>query len=317
VSEHSSDAEPGAALSGRDLDDLPLAEALREAARRLKTVGIESGRADAELLVAHLVATDRGGEVSRGEVMAGAAAGTLDTPKGFDQIVAARASRVPLQHLTGRAYFRNLTLHVGPGVFIPRPETEVLIDHVNAHLRRRAHENEAAGRDRLVAVDLATGSGALALSMSQENPGCEVYGVELSRSAAEWATRNTELTGLPVSILVQDATRALPGWEGRVDVVVSNPPYIPTTAVPKDPEVADHDPSMALYGGSEDGLAIPKDIAQRASELVRPGGLFVMEHAEVQAEAAARMFSKLGFHEVETIHDLTGRPRATKGYSGV
>lgn len=292
------------------LERLPLGAALREAARRLEAAGVESPRADAELLAAHLFGSE-GQEVSRGQVASWAVIGDVSAPRGLDELVEARASRVPLQHLTGRAHFRNLTLAVGPGVFVPRPETEILIDELNAFL------TNAPGDPTPVVVDLATGSGALALSAAQENPGCRVIGVEISSTAAEWARRNVEATGLPVDIVVGDAARALEGWESRVTAVITNPPYIPNAAVPKDPEVAEHDPALALYGGSEDGFAIPRGIVRRASELLVPGGMLIMEHAEVQAEGARELFAQAGFGNLETITDWTGRPRATKGYSGV
>lgn len=295
----------------RVLEEMPLGLALREAENRLRRAGVESPRADVELLAAHLLRAEHGEGVSRGQVVAWAMAGNVGTPAGFDELVVARSSRIPLQHLTGRAYFRHLSLDVGPGVFIPRPETEVLIDELNTFLR------QSPRGERPVVVDLATGSGALALAAAQENPECEVYGVELSPSAAAWARRNVAFTGLPVEIIVDDAAQALIGWESRVTAVVSNPPYIPSGAIPKDPEVAEHDPDMALYGGSEDGFAIPRGIVRRAAQLLLPGGMLVMEHAEVQAEGAAEIFSTMGFHTIETITDLTGRPRATKGYSGV
>lgn len=289
-----------------------LGRALRWAAQALSAAGIEAARVDAELLAAHLLSQSRGAPVSRGEMAALALGGSVPTPEGFEQAVQERARRIPLQHLTGEAYFRHLVLSVGPGVFVPRPETEVLVDRINAYLA----SGQAPGEPHV--VDLATGSGALALAVAQENPGTRVTGVELSASACSWARRNAEslrrsCPQARVEILLEDATTALPGLEGTVDAVVTNPPYIPESMVPVDPEVAEHDPAMALYGGSADGLRIPRAFLDRAVQLLRPGGLLVMEHAEVQAEAMAQSFREQGLVEVRTVADLTGRDRATEG----
>lgn len=313
--------EPEPAAAGREDPSLApgsdLATGLREAAARLAAAGVVSARADAELLAAHLLSRRSGEEMGRGEVVARAIAGSATVPEGFAELVSQREARVPLQHLTGRAPFRHLVLEVGPGVFVPRPETEVLIDELNAFLR--APEGRPAdGRSPLV-VDLATGSGALALAAAQENPGARVVGVELSALALAWAQRNAtmvrETHGATVQILRGDAVHALPGAEGTVDAVVTNPPYVPQDAVPQDPEVALHDPDLALYGGSADGLAVPEAFLARAAVLLRPGGLLIMEHAEVQASAVAQLFRAHGLDRVRTVQDLTGRDRATLGYA--
>ena len=218
-------------------------------------------------------------------------------------LVAERASRIPLQHLTGRAGFRGLELSVGPGVFVPRPETEFV-----AGLAIEA----ASAFEAPVVVDLCTGSGAIALSVADEVLTATVYAVELGREAHAWAERNVADTGLAVNLRLGDATEAFPELEGSVDVVVSNPPYIPVGMVPLDPEVRDHDPEIALYGGSEDGLAIPLAVARRAAELLRPGGLLVMEHADTQGESLPHALGRTGeWTDIADHDDLTGRPRAT------
>lgn len=268
--------------------------------------GVPTPRIDALLLAAHALGCDRG-EVERRMLLGSAVEDDVATR--LEVLVAERADRVPLQHLTGRAPFRRLELHVGPGVFVPRPETEQAVDHVLAALD---------GVDAPVVVDLCTGSGALALAVADEAPRAEVVAVELSDLALAWAARNIEATGLPVRLVAADAT-ADPAWvpdladlAGRVDVVVSNPPYVPTGMVPVEPEVADHDPSIALYGGSEDGLVIPLAVAASAARLLRPGGLLVMEHAEGQGEALPRALAATGaWTEVADHEDLTGRPRTT------
>lgn len=303
----------------------PLSAGLRCAQRLLAEAGIASARADAELLAAHLLADAEGRAPGRGEVAAGATTGRLAVPAGYAELIRRRAAREPLQHLTGRAPFRRLELLVGPGVFVPRPETEVLVDEVSAHLAARRAEapgpetpgSEPASEPAPLVVDLATGSGALALAVAQENPGARVIGVERSEAALAWAERNARRVAREHGVRIQlrrgDARHALPGAEGTVEAIVTNPPYIPEEAVPRDPEVARYDPPEALYGGSPDGLAIPTAFLERAARLLRPGGLLVMEHAEVQAEAVAALFRDRGFFRVRTVRDLTGRDRATAG----
>lgn len=271
-----------------------LDEALRDAASILADAGVPTPRADAELLAAHLL----GESVGRVRALAliGAAA-----PEGFGELVAERARRVPLQHITGVAYFRGLELAVGPGVFIPRPETETV-----AQLAIDAARLLPGAR----VADLGTGSGAIAGSVAQEVPDALVFAVELSDLAFAWAERN--LAPFGVTLVRADYAEALTEHNGTFDVVVSNPPYIPTEAVPREPEVAEHDPDMALYGGSTDGLRLPLAAAAAAARLLKPGGYFVMEHAEVQAAAlAAILGADPSWTTVLTHQDLSGRDRAT------
>ncbi|EKA61322.1 protein-(glutamine-N5) methyltransferase [Janibacter hoylei PVAS-1] len=287
-----------------------LRSALTEATAALTAAEVPSPRADALALVGHVLGADRG-EVERRLVLGG----ELDdaAAERLRRLVEERATRVPLQHLTGTAPFRRLELHVGPGVFVPRPETEQAVDHVIAAL---------PATDRPIVVDLCTGSGALALAVADETD-AEVTAVELSDLALAWAARNVEATGLPVALVAADATadpREVPGLAGlvgRVDVVVSNPPYIPAGMVPLDPEVADHDPDMALYGGSDDGLSIPLAVAATAAALLRPGGRLVMEHADSQGESLPRALAATGdWSDVADHADLTGRARTTTARRG-
>lgn len=283
-----------------------LRSAVGEATATLTAAGVPAPRPDALLLAAHALGCDRG-EVER-RMLLGAG---LDeaAARRLAALVEERAARVPLQHLTGTAPFRRLELHVGPGVFVPRPETEQAVDHVLAAI---------AGLEAPVVVDLCTGSGALALGVADEAPGAEVTAVELSELAVAWAARNIEASGLPVRLVAADATAdpatvpELAELVGRVDVVVSNPPYIPVGMVPLEPEVAEHDPQVALYGGSADGLAIPLAVAATAARLLHPGGLLVMEHADSQGESLPRALAATGDWADATDHtDLAGRPRTT------
>ncbi|TJY65359.1 peptide chain release factor N(5)-glutamine methyltransferase [Arthrobacter sp. CAU 1506] len=271
-----------------------LAEALAAAAARLAEAGVPSPRVDAELLAAHLLG------VSLGRVRA-LALMDAESPDGLEDLVAERATRVPLQHITGRAFFRHVELQVGPGVFVPRPETETVAQHAI---------DQALALPAAKVVDLGTGSGAIAAAVASEVPTATVYAVELSDLAHAWAERN--LAPLGVTLLRDDLRTALSEHDGTFDVVVSNPPYIPSEAVPREPEVAEHDPQMALYGGGADGMELPAATAATAARLLKPGGYFIMEHAEVQAAAVLSLLQAAGcWQQVATEYDLTGRERAT------
>lgn len=279
--------------------DRALDDALREAERVLAAAGVATPRADAELLAAHLMG------LGRSEVRAAAILGR-PTPERLMDLVAERARRIPLQHLTGRAPFRGLELTVGPGVFVPRPETETVAQLAIDEARRRV---EVGGQP--VVVDLCTGSGAIALAVATEVPAAQVHAVELDPLAHAWAERNVrDHASAPVTLHLADARTALVELDGRVDVVVSNPPYVPPGAVPVDPEVREHDPEIALYGGGDDGLEVSRGIVRAAARLLAPGGLFVMEHADVQAEAVRLLVTAGGaFSDVATRADLAGRGR--------
>ncbi|WP_285247554.1 peptide chain release factor N(5)-glutamine methyltransferase [Pseudarthrobacter sp. efr-133-R2A-89] len=271
-----------------------LAAAVREAAEHLAEAGVPSPRADAELLADHLL------NVGLGRLRA-LMLGDTAAPAGYAELVAERVRRVPLQHITGVAHFRYLELAVGPGVFIPRPETESVVQLAIDHVK---------GMQAPRIVDLGTGSGAIAGSVAHEVPGADVHAVEFSPFAHAWAARN--LAPLGVNLVLGDLRNALPELNGTVDVVISNPPYIPAAATPNEPEVALHDPPEALYGGGADGMELPTAAAASAARLLRPGGYFVMEHAEVQAGWIAAMLSRAGaWTSISTHLDLNGKERAT------
>ncbi|WP_336857221.1 peptide chain release factor N(5)-glutamine methyltransferase [Sinomonas albida] len=289
-------AEPAGPGPGEQLD-----AALRRATAVLADAGVPSPRADAELLAEHLLGC------GLGRLRALAVLGA-PVPEGFWDLVEERAKRTPLQHLTGTAHFRQLALSVGPGVFVPRPETETLVTIVLDWI---------AGQDGLdspVVVDLGTGSGAIAASIAAECPSSRVHAVELSELAHAWAARNVALpeVGGRVELILGDLRTAFPELDGTVDAVVSNPPYIPAGMVPREPEAAEHDPDLALYGGGEEGLDVPLAAVASAARLLRAGGFFAMEHAEVQAGyLAARLAADPAWTGVVSHRDLNGRPRAT------
>ena len=193
--------------------------------------------------------------------------GGTPAPPGYAALVAERARRIPLQHLTGVAHFRGLTLRVGEGVFVPRPETGSRSTTPQVPWSARGETPGSAAPCRRPLHRF----GAIAFAVKAEAAYAQVTGVEVSPEAVGWARRNRELLGLDVDLVEGDARTALTGLEGQVDVVVTNPPYIPDDAVPVDPEVRDHDPELALYGGGEDGLGLPLAIATRAAALLRPG----------------------------------------------
>ncbi|GAA4876517.1 peptide chain release factor N(5)-glutamine methyltransferase [Serinicoccus chungangensis] len=272
-------------------------ELVRAATGRLRQAGVASPEVDAELLLAHAMGLDapqlRRARVMREQVPPEAHGAFLD-------LVVRRADRVPLQHLTGTAWFAGLELLVGPGVFVPRPETETLVRLALAALEPRPSPS---------VVDLCTGSGAIALALAHRRPDAHVGAVELSPDAHRYAQANLARTGLPVDLRLGPAQDSFDDRRGRVDVVVSNPPYIPPDAVPVDVEVRDHDPELALYGGGADGLLLPGLLAARAMVLLRPGGVLLMEHADVQSSAVVALLTGAGWSDVTDHDDLTGRPR--------
>lgn len=290
---------------------------MRAAAHTLAAAGVPSPRVDAEALLAHVL--DLEVPELRRAVILGERVSESDLA-AYQRLVEQRADRVPLQHLTGVAHFRALSLRVGPGVFVPRPETEVLVDLALADLQRRASALGTAGDGSAVrtgtdpvVVDLCTGSGAIALALAEEWPGAQVHAVELSEDAHAWAAANLVHTGLAVDLRLGDATTAFADLLGQVDVVVSNPPYIPPGSVPVDPEVRDHDPEVALYGLGEDGLQVPLAVAARAARLLVPGGVLLMEHADVQGEdLVRRLAASRDWVDVADHRDLTGLPRVVR-----
>jgi release factor glutamine methyltransferase len=284
-----------------DVSAPSLRTAVRRAADRLSAAHVPDPDVDAEMLAAHVLGLSRGGVQAaavRGDALRPAQAALLD------RLVDRRCAREPLQHLTGTAPFRHLTLAVGPGVFVPRPETESVAQLAIDALR-------ASASPRPVAVDLGTGSGAIALALATEVPHAEVHAVEKSVEAYIWARENAARVGADnARIVFGDLATALPELDGGVDVVVSNPPYVPDAAIPRDPEVRFYDPPAALYGG-EDGLDVVRVLSRAALRLARPGGVLVIEHGEWQGAPIRELLAADGWRAAATHPDLTMRDRTT------
>ena len=292
-----------------------LRDVLADAQRRLMAAGVPSPETDAALLAAHVLGVPRG-RLYLQDPMPG------DQRMAFERLLSRRVARVPLQHLLGSAPFRTIELSVGPGVFVPRPETELVAGAAIDALR-------ALPASERVAVDLCTGSGAVAIAMAIEVEGCSVTGVEVDPAAARWARTNAEryagavsARGGSVRIVEADATRcASPGGPladlaGSAAVVAMNPPYVPDGAVVRDPEVREHDPARALYGGP-DGLRVIRGAIDSAAILLRAGGQVVIEHSDEQGDKAGEtgvpglLRSDSRWRDVADHLDLARRPRFT------
>lgn len=279
----------------------PIREVRDETVRALASAGVPDPEVDADLLLGHVLGLSRGGVQAR--LIVGGELGATDAA-ALAELVARRARREPLQHLTGRSAFRSLELAVGPGVFVPRPETELLAQLAIDALR-------AAAEPEPIALDLGSGSGAIALSMATEVPHARVWAVENSPAAFPWTRRNVDEVGAPnLELVFGDLAVALPELDGRAAVVASNPPYIPAGSIPRDPEVRLYDPEHALYGGA-DGLDVVRVLSRRALELLHPGGTLMIEHGEAQAAEIAALLSGDGWHAIAHHRDLTGRDRVT------
>jgi release factor glutamine methyltransferase len=276
-----------------------LLDEIAVAASRLADAGVESPRTDAELIAAHVHGVSRGALHTVPDA-------AFD-PRYWDD-VARRASREPLQHITGLAYFRYLELEVGPGVFVPRQETEVMTGWAIEALG----EMDVA---EPVVADLGTGSGAIALAIAQEVPGARVHAVEADPLARHWAERNIARcaqaaphTAGRVTLHDGDFAGALADADGSVDLVISNPPYIPVGSwVP--PEVGEYDPATALWSG-QDGLDAIRVIERVARRLLRSGGQVAVEHGAPQGAAVYWVFpEEQGWRQTRNHADLAGRDR--------
>jgi len=253
---------------------------LNEAIALLRDAGVPSPQHDARALLAH----------------------SESTHADFDELVRRRAQRIPLQHLLGTAAFRYLELQVGPGVFVPRPETEVLVDAVLAEIR---------DSDAPVVVDLCAGPGTIGYAVAHEHPGAVVHLVEQDPGAFGWLQRNRPEANPRVHLHLADAAEALGDLDGTVDVVASNPPYVAEDERELvDPEVREHDPEVALFAGA-DGLDVIRIVERRAAALLKPGGFLAVEHSDRQGESVPALLRDAGWTEVADHEDLTRRPRFT------
>lgn len=278
-----------------------LRAAVRAATDRLTAAGVGSPEHDARALAVHVLGLAKPSDLLLADDF------DADQAAAYEQLVTRRAARVPLQHLTGTVGFRYIELEVGPGVFVPRPETESVVqwavDAVAAH-----------GWTAPLCVDLCTGSGTIAFALANELPGATVHAVERDEAALAWTRRNAGnrvKAGDPeVTLHLGSAEDALPGFDGTLDLVISNPPYVATTeAHIPDPEVLDHDPGIALWAG-EDGLDVIRLVEQAARRLLKPGGLVVVEHSDRQGRTAPELFAAAGgWSEIEDHRDYAGRDR--------
>jgi release factor glutamine methyltransferase len=273
-----------------------LQTAVRAASETLRRAGVDSPEHDARALAVHVLGLAKPSDLLLVD--------DIDETV-YGDLVARRASRMPLQHLVGSVGFRWIELAVGPGVFVPRPETESVVQWA---------VDAVKGTEAPLLVDLCSGSGAIALALANEVPGATVHAVELDVAALAWTRRNADnrvRAGDPeVHLHLGSAGDALPELDGVVDLVASNPPYVREDERHLvDPEVADHDPQLAVFAGL-DGLDVVRQVERAARRLLKPGGLVVVEHSDRQGESAPAVFTGTdGWTEVEDHQDLTGRDR--------
>jgi release factor glutamine methyltransferase len=285
---------------------MSLAGVLADITARLTRAGVTSPGVDAEFLLAHVA------KMGRGEVLAHVHQGfelTDGQAADLEELVLRRESREPLQHLLGVAPFMAFQVRVGPGVFVPRPETESLAE-------RAIHtaSTMAVGDSGLRIVDLCSGSGVLAIALARAIPHATVQALEISDDALPYLAHN--IVDLAPEVVITHSS--LESWASGVepsslDLIVSNPPYVPDAEIPNDPEVQNYDPRLALYGG-EDGLDLIRVIAEAASRALRPGGVVMLEHSNLQGAAVREALENQGFRTVSTEQDLVGRDRFTQGY---
>ncbi len=304
-------------------------ELLQNAIARLREAGVESAEYDARLLLAKACGVSLA-ELNKALILGDLTDFSQDYASKYSDFVSRRASREPLQHIVGRSPFRYLDLQVGKGVFVPRPETEIVVE-AGLDWLRESHVSKPK------VVDLCAGSGAIGLSIATEVADAQVWAVEKSPEAFQYLRKNFEETAkkqenlqvenLQVENLLSsryhavlaDATKAhiadctpeLQAICGKVDLVITNPPYVPESQVPEQVEVREYDPPLALYGGSADGLLIPEQIMRAAFALLKPGGAMVMEHDISQGDALKKYAESVGFVRARVGNDLTGRPRYT------
>jgi release factor glutamine methyltransferase len=268
-------------------------DVLHRATANLERHGVESPRTSAEVLLAGVLETDRAGLYARAEGLSTAQA------RAFGRALCQRCTGVPLQHLTGTQAFRHLELIVRPGVFVPRPETEVLVDVALQTIPG-------------LAVDVGTGTGAVALAVRHERPRATVFATDLSPESVALAKENARRLGLEVTVWEGDLLAPLPPeLEGRIDLVVSNPPYVSEHDRASLPPEVRADPVLALLGGT----TVHRRLAAESPRWLRPGGALVVEVGDGQADEVRAIFSEHGFGGVHVVRDLAGRDRVVAGFA--
>ena len=278
---------------------MKLAQALEEARQKLAQAKVPSPDADAHWLLAHAISSNRAEVLRRITLLEDLSQTEQDL---FYSSLNRRVKREPLQHITGKAAFRNLELLVGPGVFIPRFETEQVAQIGIDFLKSLSSTANAA--------DLGTGSGAIAISLALETS-AEVVAIEVSNDAVKYARENIQRFAPHVQLIVGSFEQSLLNLT-ELDLIISNPPYIPRAAVPTEPEVYKFDPEVALYSG-EDGLDSIREIVAISTFALRPEGMLVLEHADGQSDQVCELLLEQGFTSVTAHPDPTGRLRAVSG----
>ena len=286
-------------------------ELLQNAIARLRKAGVDSPQYDARVLFAHACGVSLS-DLNKALILGDLNDFPPDYASKYSDFISRRASREPLQHITGHAPFRYLDLSVGKGVFVPRPETEVVVQEGIDWIRANNLNNP-------VVVDLCAGSGAIGLSVVTEVADAQVWAVEKSPEAFQYLQKNYRKIAEEYDIsnryhaILGDATDAnlpeISAIKGLVDLVITNPPYVPENQPVEQIEARDYDPEMALYGGSQDGLLIPQKIMEASFEYLRPGGIMIMEHDITQGKALSDYAQNIGFGSAKVKNDLTNRAR--------
>jgi len=283
-----------------------LAEVVESATQALRDAFVPSPQVDAEILVAHVLG------VSRGEMLSWLLQGKGLSAVQLEQceaLVYRRSTREPLQHLVGVAPFLDFELTVGPGVFVPRPETESLAIRAITHA-----SGVGVGDQGILCVDLCAGSGTLAIALARAVAYARVRAVEVSAEALPYLQENVRRLAPSVEVVQASVAEFGDACEAdSVDVLLANPPYVPEAEVPNDPEVSQWDPPLALYGG-EDGLDILREIVTLGIRVLKSGGALMVEHSNLHGDAVRSLMRDAGYRRVETERDLTGRDRFTTGF---
>ena len=267
---------------------------MRMASSRLGAAGFPSPDADARILLAYVLGVEPKALITIESV-------DSDIATLYNSVLESRLAGNPIQYIMGIAYFRSTEIEVGPGGFIPRPETELLAGWAIDWLKSTSDQPQAP-----VVVELCAGTGAISVAIAQEAPGARQWAVELSEDAYRYLLKNVADT--PITPVWTDMADALHDLDGAVDLVVANPPYIPTSDKGILPDDVLLDPDLALFSGP-DGLDATRVIAQVAHRLLKPGGVVGSEHGDGQEEAVAAIFRQANFDQVESHKDLTDRPR--------